>query len=228
MKYSNQNQVTLDHSSDWWSIKLWCDIRWHYQDAFIACALQHGKSIDEMLSDFSLRILSNWNQISDTPSIWWVSFFWWKPLEDVCNLNVVIPDFQCSWVHWQEPNSTCFPLNQEIPKQKKQFRPFWWGFSFRVFPSSYETCDLVKPRMQAGLSSPHFDELRMQTLGSPVCWGFQGMAMKNWNQWNHTRDSRNCCCFFSFLREVVPKMNLSYHDDYDIILWHLAVLTFEP
>lgn len=142
------------------------------------------------------------------PVNWWVSCFWWKPLEDVCNLNVVIPDFHCSWVHWQEPNSTWFPLNQEIPKQKKQFRPFWWGFSFRVFPSSYETCDLVTPRMQAGLSSPHFDELRMETLGSPLCWGFQGMAMKNWNQWNHRRDSRNCCCFFSLFEGSCPKNEL--------------------
>lgn len=149
-----------------------------------------------------------------------VGFLRWKPLQDVHFLNVVIPDFFCSWVDWQEPTSTGFRLLQEIPKQK-QFRPKV-GFNFRVFPLSHETWSMVEPRMQAGLSSPHFDELRMEPLGSPICWG---SVMKDWNHWNHLRDSRNCFCF-SCVWGKLSQSELKLSGHYNIS-WNLAVLTWK-
>lgn len=94
-----------------------------------------------------------------------------------------------------------FPNKRNSSDQK-------WGFNFRVFPLSHETWSMVEPRMQAGLSSPHFDELRMEPLGSPICWG---SVMKDWNHWNHLRDSRNCFCV-SCVWGKLSKANLSYQD----------------
>ena len=97
-----------------------------------------------------------------------------------------------------------------------------WGFNFRVFPLSHETWSMVEPRMQAGLSSPHFDELRMEPLGSPICWG---SVMKDWNHWNHLRDSRNCFCF-SCVWGKLSQSELKLSGYYNIS-WNLAVLTWK-
>ena len=136
----------------------------------------------------------------------------WMLSSQICTVHELIGKSQLQVV---SVYSKRFPNKRNSSDQK-------WGFNFRVFPLSHETWSMVEPRMQAGLSSPHFDELRMEPLGSPICWG---SVMKDWNHWNPLRDSRNCFCVSCVWGKLSQsELKLSGHCD---ISWNLAVLTWK-